>query len=149
VRNRQVSIIHPDQVSADVPHKVALLSSEHSKAWISGACAASGIELELRAGVNGPWRLPLPLWSTTSRHSPECSLFKVVSVTTVTDHPKLSRDDLELLRLLAGRLSLESISRIVEISERTVPGLWTWSHNLCEAQDRVLTSYRRVRLVPG
>jgi DNA-binding NarL/FixJ family response regulator len=41
-------------------------------------------------------------------------------VTTVTDHPKLSRDDLELLRLLAGGLSLESVSRRMEISERTV-----------------------------
>lgn len=60
------------------------------------------------------------MWSTTSRHSPECSLFKVVSVTTVTDHPKLSCDDLELLRLLAGGLSLESVSRRMEISERTV-----------------------------
>jgi hypothetical protein len=45
-------------VSADVPHRVALLGSERSKAWISGACAISGIGLELRAGVNGPWRLP-------------------------------------------------------------------------------------------
>ena len=41
-------------------------------------------------------------------------------MTTVTDHPKLSRDDLELLRLLAGGLSLESVSRRMEISERTV-----------------------------
>ena len=41
-------------------------------------------------------------------------------MTTVTDHPKLSRDDLELLRLLAGGLSLESVSRRMAISERTV-----------------------------
>lgn len=59
VRNRQVSIIYTDQVSAHVPHKVALLSFERSKTWISGACTTRGIELELRVGVNGPWRLPL------------------------------------------------------------------------------------------
>jgi DNA-binding NarL/FixJ family response regulator len=38
----------------------------------------------------------------------------------MTNHPELSRRDLELLRLLAGGLSLESVSRRLDLSERTV-----------------------------
>jgi DNA-binding NarL/FixJ family response regulator len=44
----------------------------------------------------------------------------VVATTTMTNHPELSRRDLELLRLLAGGLSLESVSRRLDLSERTV-----------------------------
>ena len=41
-------------------------------------------------------------------------------MTTMTDHREMSRGDLELLRLLATGLSLESIARRLDLSERTV-----------------------------
>jgi len=43
-----------------------------------------------------------------------------MSVTTMTDHRKISREDLELVRLLAVGLSLESVARRLNLSERTV-----------------------------
>lgn len=41
-------------------------------------------------------------------------------MTTMTDHRKISREDLELVRLLAAGLSLESVARRLNLSERTV-----------------------------
>jgi DNA-binding NarL/FixJ family response regulator len=43
-----------------------------------------------------------------------------VSVTTMTDHPTLGREDLDLLRLLAEGLSLETVARRLDLSEPTV-----------------------------
>jgi len=56
----------------------------------------------------------------TSHDSPWCSWFKVLSVTTMTDHREMSLEDLEVLRLLATGLSLESVARHLDLSERTV-----------------------------
>jgi len=44
----------------------------------------------------------------------------VVSVTTMTDYREMSLEDLELLRLLATGLSLESVARRLDLSDRTV-----------------------------
>lgn len=41
-------------------------------------------------------------------------------MTTTTDHQQMSRKDLELLRILATGLSLESVGRRLDLSERTV-----------------------------
>lgn len=38
----------------------------------------------------------------------------------VTDHQEMGREDVELLRLLAVGLSLESVARRLDLSERTV-----------------------------
>ena len=38
----------------------------------------------------------------------------------MTDHREMSREDFELLRLLAIGLSLESVARRLDLSERTV-----------------------------
>lgn len=41
-------------------------------------------------------------------------------MTAMTDHLELTREDLELLGLLATGLSLESVARRLDLSERTV-----------------------------
>lgn len=41
-------------------------------------------------------------------------------MTTMTDHRELSREDLEVLRLLATGLSLKSVAWRLQLSERTV-----------------------------
>lgn len=45
---------------------------------------------------------------------------RAVSATMVTDHQEMGREDVELLRLLAVGLSLESVARRLDLSERTV-----------------------------
>lgn len=41
-------------------------------------------------------------------------------MTTMTDHREIGFEDLEVLRLLATRISLESVARRLDLSERTV-----------------------------
>ena len=41
-------------------------------------------------------------------------------MTTMTDYREMSLEDLELLRLLATGLSLESVARRLDLSDRTV-----------------------------